>query len=151
MASAAPSARRWISTPCRLANANGKFRWAAAAAPLGTSTSASALPRFAAIGRGAVGYYGLGRRLIRKRELFVLGQRRQRRPLELAHQHDGVGGQLSLQILDIAVLRVSLEARVRGRLQDRRADEHHEVRLAAIGRAGTEQPAEAGNLAEPRD
>src|SRR6187401_2933157 len=117
MASATPSCICWISTPWRLANANGKLRcaWAAPAAapcvaPRGGSSMtarpavsmASALSRFTAIGRGGIRQDGLGRLPFGQRKLLVFRQRRQLRPLELVHQDDGVGGQLALEVLDVA-------------------------------------------------
>jgi hypothetical protein len=50
-----------------------------------------------------------------------------------AHQANRFVVQLLLEILDVAVFGAGLEASILDIAQDRRADEYHEVRLAAIG------------------
>src|ERR1700741_3517095 len=112
MASAVPALKLWISTPWRLANANGRFRWVGPA--LGTSPRSSLLG-CAAIGLGGGRLGAIGRSGGPGDAVgLILGQRRQQRPIELAQEAHGVVGRLTLEILNVAVLRVGLEARVLG-------------------------------------
>ena len=71
----------------------------------------------------------------------AFGQRRQLRPVLLAHQAHGVVGHLPLQVLDVAVLRIRLEASVLGVAQDRgRMNTMRFVLLRSVFRERNSQP-----------
>src|SRR5512143_1713510 len=135
MAWTTPSRVSLIRTPCRFANANGSdLTTGGAAASVGAATG-SRLLGLATIGRRGGRWRGLG--LLGR----GFGERGNFRPIAVADQRSIAAVQLALQLLDVAILRVRLEARVHLVVQDYRADEHHEIRLRALRLAGAEQPA----------
>src|SRR4051812_34638000 len=150
MALSTPCSRSWNSTPLRFANANGRLR-------SGSIATASSGAASSLIGLTAISGLRSGRRGRRCRRVLrrlrarggrllqrLLGPGRQWREqglfLVLQELH-GVRGHLPLQLLNVAVLLARLEARVGFVVQDRRANEDHEVRFVVLALTRAEQPA----------